>query len=86
MSLGAACLYSRSLRQASDLYPYLVIVVFRKTLMLTRNVIDPGYSSISVAKVQANSKTPASLVRSYRGADAISLQNYVTYALEGTFS
>ena len=54
--------------------------------MLTRNVIDPGYSSISVAKVQANSKTPASLVRSYRGADAISLQNYVTYALEGTFS
>ncbi|OCK90687.1 uncharacterized protein K441DRAFT_665996 [Cenococcum geophilum 1.58] len=45
-----------------------------------------GFRSISVAKVQANSKTPASPVRSYRGFDAISLQNYVTYALEGTFS
>lgn len=55
-------------------------------MLLTRNVIDPGYSGTLVAKVQANLKTPASPVRSYRGADAISLQNYVTYALEGTFS
>ena len=44
-------------------------------MLLTRNVIDPGYSGTLVAKVQANLKTPASLVRSYRGADAISLQN-----------
>ena len=43
----------------------------------------PGYSSTSVAKVQANSKIPASPVRSYRGADAISLQNHVC---GGTFS
>ena len=52
-------------------------------MLLTHNVIDPGYSGTLVAKVQANLKTPASPVRSYRGADAISLQNYVTYASGG---
>jgi hypothetical protein len=45
------------------IYRYLVIVVFRKTLMLlTRNVIDPGCSSTLVADFQTDLKTPASPV------------------------